>query len=70
MYEKWQTFCSWYYSSATVGKYTTTVAGAAKWDVKQIGKILKLFGKIMVYRYIDVALKFAVAGGGSLGEIK
>ena len=65
-------------TSATVGKFTATVAGAT-WAGCQsdgIGKFTldptNSTVKIMVYKTVisDVALKFAVAGGGSLGEIK
>jgi hypothetical protein len=65
-------------TSATVGKYTATVAGATNAGCKtnDIGKFTldtkNSLVKIMVYKTVisDVALKFAVAGGGSLGEIK
>ncbi|WP_281240217.1 putative Ig domain-containing protein [Flavobacterium praedii] len=65
-------------TSATVGKYTATVAGApwAGCKTNDIGKFTldtkNSLVKIMVYKTVisDVALKFAVADGGSLGEIK
>ncbi|MBW4360052.1 hypothetical protein KZH69_06100, partial [Flavobacterium sp. NAS39] len=65
-------------TSATVGKYTATVAGApwAGCKTNDIGKFTldtkNSLVKIMVYKTVisDVAIKFAVADGGSLGEIK
>jgi hypothetical protein len=65
-------------TSATVGKFTTAVAGAtwAGCQSNGIGKFTldptNSTVKIMVYKTVisDVALKFAIAGGGSLGEIK
>ena len=65
-------------TSATVGKFTATVDGSpwAGCKTNDIGKFTldpqNSLVKIMVYKTVisDVALKFAVAGGGSLGEIK
>ncbi|RDI52426.1 hypothetical protein DFR66_1103, partial [Flavobacterium glaciei] len=65
-------------TSATVGKFTATAAGnaGAGCQTNDIGKFTldtkNSLVKIMVYKteISDVALKFAVAGGGSLGEIK
>jgi hypothetical protein len=65
-------------TSATVGKFTAVVAGAAQAGCQSndIGKFTLTTNnstvKIMVYKteISDVALKFEVAGGGSLGEIK
>jgi hypothetical protein len=65
-------------TSATVGKFIAKVAGAtwAGCQSNGIGKFTldptNSTVKIMVYKTVisDVALKFAIAGGGSLGEIK
>jgi hypothetical protein len=65
-------------TSATVGKFTAVATGAAQAGCQSndIGKFTlsttNSTVKIMVYKteISDVALKFEVAGGGSLGEIK
>jgi hypothetical protein len=65
-------------TSATVGKFTAVATGAAQAGCQStdIGKFTLSTSnstvKIMVYKteISDVALKFEVAGGGSLGEIK
>ncbi|MGL2993073.1 T9SS type A sorting domain-containing protein [Flavobacterium sp. TSSA_36] len=65
-------------TSATVGKYTATVDGGinAGCQTNDIGKFTfdtkNSTVKMMVYKTVisDVSMKFAVADGGSLGEIK
>jgi hypothetical protein len=77
-YEKWHLLQWVLIHQQLLSKYTTTVAGATNAGCKtnDIGKFTldtkNSLVKIMVYKTVisDVALKFAVAGGGSLGEIK